>query len=639
MKLFAIQKMIAALTYAIALCGVIPLFQYLDLFPKVVFIAAFCLGIRWDISGLHPLKPWLLNGAATVSLLWYAGRFSRANPAQPVVSALVILLSIRLVTEKSPRYYQQIYAIALFCLASSSLFDLSPIFLVWLTAMLLMVALALVLVTFHSQDRRMTLSASRLRTVVAFGLALPLVSLPLLVAYFPILPRTQLPLWNFLNPPAAARSGLSEKVAPGSSATLGEGKSLAFRAETAKLATPQPYWRGVVFNRVEGNIWSREADPPAEADKLPMGEVRQTIFLEPNVTRFLIGLDLPLKLAPFRGRRYPDHTFELNAPPPRRTSYEVRSILTDTTPVTGNIDRNYYLRLPSGLSGRILELSGRIRATGKGDAERIEALSAWYRNGSFTYARSGLPTGRDSLEQFLFDRRTGHCEFFASSFAIVLRAAGVPARLVGGYLGGDYNELGGYYLVTDDMAHVWVEAFVAGEGWRRIDPSSMARNAGAIWGGKRARTLGQQLRLSLDAFNYYWNRGVIAYDFERQVEIVRGANLRLKRLDAGRIWKRLLPAGIVISTAVALYLMMRGGWFKRRSPEERLLLRFVARLNRDRGESIEPSREGLLTIARRTEDRRVNEFVAIYAGAIYRDRQLSAEERRRLNEIVRQGFG
>src|SRR6185369_7652563 len=124
--------------------------------------------------------------------------------------------------------YLQIHALSLFCLAASSLFDLSPTFLIYLTAMLLMTAIALVLLTFYGHDKCLTLSRSDMRTVLTAGLLMPLASLPLLVFFFSILPRTQIPLWNFLPAPAAIITGMSDKVEPGQSSVVGASRVLAF---------------------------------------------------------------------------------------------------------------------------------------------------------------------------------------------------------------------------------------------------------------------------------------------------------------------------------------------------------------------------------------------------------------------------
>src|SRR6185369_3467324 len=146
-----------------------------------------------------------------------------------------------------------------------------------------------------------------------------------------------------------------------------------------------------------------------------------------------------------------------------------------------SINRQFYLQLPDRLPSRVMSLVSEIVRTGKDDQARVEFLESYFRNGGYRYSTKDLATGDRALEQFLFEKKQGHCEFFASSFALLLRAAGVPCRLVGGYLGGEYNELGGYYLITNDKAHVWVEAFIEGSGWMRIDPSSFAANAGEVW--------------------------------------------------------------------------------------------------------------------------------------------------------------
>jgi transglutaminase-like putative cysteine protease len=157
----------------------------------------------------------------------------------------------------------------------------------------------------------------------------------------------------------------------------------------------------------------------------------------------------------------------------------------------------------------------------------VELLEAYFRTNKFRYSMHGLPTGPNALEQFLFEKRQGNCEFFASSFALVLRAAGVPARLVAGYLGGDYNEMPPPYLVSEDMAHVWVEAFIPGRGWVRIDPSGLALNAGVFWNKPKRHDWLTTLRQTLDSLDYSWNRAVITYDLERQVEAARSIGKRL----------------------------------------------------------------------------------------------------------------
>ncbi len=183
------------------------------------------------------------------------------------------------------------------------------------------------------------------------------------------------------------------------------------------------------------------------------------------------------------------------------------------------------------------------------------------------------------LSSFSLIKKQGHCEFFASSFALLLRAAGVPCRLVGGYLGGEYNELGGYYLVTDDKAHVWVEAYIEGSGWVRIDPSSFATNAGEVWTTAGSRSLKLRIALVLDSLNYAWNRSVISYDFEQQMNIARNVGSRLQGLNPSKMLRSFTPyfAGILLLAGL-LFAARRVRLFSSR--EQRILSRFLKTVER-----------------------------------------------------------
>lgn len=634
----SISSLIAILSYAIALCGIAPLFPWLAPAPRLALAAGMAAGIWQDRRSAWPVKNWLMNASIVPVFLYYAAQYSRANPLQPVVSVLAVMLAVRLGGEKSGRHYMQIHALSLFCLAASSLFDLSPAFLAYLTIMLLLVALSLVLLTFHAQDSRMALAGADLRKVLAAGLLMPLASLPLLVFFFPILPRTQIPLWNFLSAPAAIVTGFSDKVEPGSSAAISEVRTLVFRAEMPRLPQPGIYWRGTVFNQMNGNRWIRNNAVPQERTIYSGGRIVQTIYPEPGLSRTLIALDAPANILLPRTNRSHDGIYELQRATPKRLGYVAESVASGTLPMMTEPDRAFYLKLPDNMAPRIRSLADGIRRKRESDAGRIELLETFFRDGNYRYAIQGLPTGANALEQFLFEKREGNCEFFASAFAILLRAAGVPARLVGGYLGGEYNELGGYYLVSADMAHVWVEALVKGKGWVRIDPSSYAQNAGVFLGRGAKRNLLGKLRLAMDSFNHTWNRTVVTFDFERQLEAARGAGNRLKGFDAGKSLRAALPFLLVLAgaAAVVLLLMHRKRLFPSR--EERLLRSFYHRIERDCGFKPIPGRQGLFELAAATGNGRVLAFVDIYAGALYRDRRLSSVEYRQLKRILREGF-
>jgi transglutaminase-like putative cysteine protease len=632
----SIKYLTSILSYAIALCGMLPLFPWLDNAPRLMFAGGLIAAVWQDRRGAWPLKNWMLNAAVVPLFLYYAQLFSRTNPVQPVVSVLVIMLATRLAGIKNSRHYLQISVLSLFCLASSSLFDLSLIFLVYLALMLFLVAVSLVLLTFYDQNSHMQLERSDLRRVLAAGVLIPLASLPLLLFFFPLLPRTMHPLWNFLAVPASRSSGFSDVVEPGNSSTVGTSRVLAFRAEMQQQPQQQLYWRGTVFNRIEGRRWVRVA-PPSEHILYSGQRIDQIIYPEPGPSRVLLTLDAPVSLTLHRSRNSSDAVYEYSGSAGKRYIYDAKSVSAGNLAISGDINRSFYLTLPDNLSGRVKQLADVIRQQGSNDAERLDNLEAFFRNGSYRYSMTGLPTGELAIDQFLFESRQGNCEFFASSFALILRAAGVPTRLVGGYLGGEYNRLGGYYLVSEDMAHVWVEVFIAGQGWHRVDPSSFALNAGAVWSPPR-RSLLLRLRMTLDALNHTWNRSVITYDFERQVEVASKVGNRLKRVDLGRSLKGILPylASILVVVGLSGILFYRKHIFP--SKEERLLRCFYRRVELDCGVVVERGRAGLFEIADLTGNPKVLAFAEVYAGAVYRDRRLSDEEYSRLKQILKDGM-
>lgn len=635
--LSSLISLIAVLSYGIVLCGIVPLFPWLDTAPRLILAAGMAAGIWQDIRGAWPLKNWQCNAAIVPVFLFYAVRYSHANPIQPVVSVLAIMLAVRLAGPKNARHYLQISALSLFCLASSSLFDLSPAFLVYLVLMLLMVAILLVLVTFYSQDSRMLLARADLRKVLLAGLAMPLASLPLLLMFFPILPRTQMPLWNFVTASSVRPSGFSDQVEPGSSSVVGQSSALAFRAEMPRQPQQQLYWRGTVFNRIDGRRWVR-VEPPSEQVIYTGQRTVQTIYPEPGPSRVLLALDAPAALTLPRSRRSSDGVYEFQGRPGRRFTYAAESVSTALLPVAGGIKRSFYLTVPDNQPPRIRRLAADIRRLGNSDAGRLEQLETYFRNGGFSYSKTGLPTGEQALEQFLFEKKQGHCEFFAASFALILRGAGVPARLVGGYLGGEYNDLGGYYLVSEEMAHVWVEAFITGRGWLRVDPSSFAQNAGAVWGGAPRKSLLRQFRMTLDSLSFAWNSAVITYDFERQMSAVQSAGTRLQGIDAKAALRSVLRYLLIAvgATGACLALLYRKRLFPAR--EERLLRAFYRRVRLDCSVTVERGTVGLFELADRTGNPRVRLFADTYAGAVYRDRRLADDEYRRLWQMVREGF-
>jgi transglutaminase-like putative cysteine protease len=581
-----IRTVITLLSYTIALIGFAPLFAYLDTASRLLFPAAFAGSLLAERFG-YQLRGIFSTVISLVFFIYYAAQFSTANLVGPAMNLLVALLAVRLLSEKSVRNYLQIFALSLFALAGSSLLSLDAIFLLYLLLLLFLIAVSLVILTFYETDHELSLPRSGLKRILAVALIMPAAALPLMLFFFIIMPRAQTPLWNFLNVAGGKSAGFSEKVQPGNAASIGEEKGVAFRATSVRLPKEELYWRGIVLNSFSDNAWIRKDPPPGETAYLDPGRaVQQTIFTESAAQRYLFALNVPRQVSGVRSGTSSDFVLTRRRTSVGRSRYEVISLPGATIRTRKGIDREFYLTLPLRISQRTLALGKEIGRRGESDVGRLRLLEDFYNNGRFIYATTTLPVGEEPLDQFLFDKKRGNCEFFAASLATLLRVAGVPSRLAGGYYGGEYNEVGGYYLVTEAMAHVWVEVYLAGKGWVTVDPSQWAVNSAGI---RQAAPPGlfRRIGMSLDAFSYFWNMAVINYDLEKQVQLLSNANNRLKGLSfAGFLKKLPLFTGILL--AVAMMIVLPRSW-RRRSPEERLLRKFLRLTAARRGIAPDPA--------------------------------------------------
>ncbi len=625
-----IKVLTELLLYSAALLGYLPLAPWLQVFPALAvptaILFAFVAGRRGVI--LKELPALLVSVAG---FAYFALQFNRHNVAEPVANILAILLAIRLAGEKSPRNFLQSITLALFCLAASTLFDLSPRFIVYLLLLLLIFTVSLVLLTFQSSAPDFKPAPKELRTIVSVALLQPLTALPLIILFFFILPRTQFPLWSSISLAGSELTGISDTVQPGDKNAVSSSRVTLFRAEMPLVAPDELYWRVTVLNAIKGSSWVRR-QPPAEGKGTPPQgkELQQTIFLEPGRLAFLPALNLPQSIIGARGEPTADRLFPATMLQMRRRSYSVISQVGSDTLAAGRVDQKFYTILPENVPPRLLALSRAVAGRENSGEKRLQLLQTAFIELRLSYAASGLPTGADAMEKFLFTGKKGHCELFATAFATALRGAGVPARLVGGYYGGEYNELAGYYAVAEERAHLWVEAWLEGKGWVTIDPSRFAVN---FEEARRVRSSSLTLRLRLfaDTFNYYWNRAVITYDLESQFAAVSRMGAELRSFKTGRLPLRRVAtgAGFLLLLAAAAYLATR----KRATAEERLLKAFRRVLQKRYGLAIAAS-SGLHEAVQGINNDAVQEFVAVYTGAIYRDRRLTGEERERLKRLL-----
>ena len=363
---------------------------------------------------------------------------------------------------------------------------------------------------------------------------LMLKALPLTLILFIVFPRIQGSLWG-IRSPATARSGFSDRLTPGSVTRLVCNNDIAFRAAfDGRIPEPDRlYWRGLVFWIFDGQSWqpsrnNRYFDRPLKGQN----SVAYTITLEPHNQRWLFALDLPYRSGS-RALFLSDHTLTSPWIVRQRIQYRVQSYISYNT---GQLwqGESAALQTPWGANPQATALARKWRADAKSMADVVDMALQHFRNNDFSYTLSPPPLGLESIDDFLFKTRKGYCEHYASAFAFLMRAAGIPARIVAGYLGGELNPYGKYLIVRQSDAHVWAEVWLPGKGWVRIDPTlsvapqRVSQGAAAALPPEERSTLMAftgsgpfakywlNLEFGWDAVNNQWNKWVLGYSKNMQ---------------------------------------------------------------------------------------------------------------------------
>jgi len=630
--MISIERVLQAIVYLAALVGVVPLFLHLDLFTQLAFALAMITGIISDRRRHY----WLKSLPATLLTVFfffaYLIQISRVNLVLPVANLLVLLLAVRLVSEKQSRHILQIFVLATFGLAASTLLSLSSVFFIYLIVLVLLVTCGLVLLSFYGVEPGLLLNLRQWRLLMLTGLLLPVGSLLLMLVFFLILPRTQHPLWSFLNNPSYSSVGFSEQVSPGSFAGLSETGKTALRVEMDQVSPANLYWRGIVLNRIEGATWRRDGNPPP--DQVAAGNetvLHQDVYIEAKRDRFLPALDIPIQIKGLSNRQEADAVFTARRTLKKQTHYRVQTSFDGSRSLRKRTTRDYYLQLPTEVSPRVLSVAAEITEQSDSAAGKISALEKFFFAQELTYTASGLIPTATPVETFLFESKRGYCEYFASSFALILRLSGVPARLVGGYLGGEYNKMGRYYLVSEDLAHVWVEALDDNGRWQRIDPSRFAVNAETTL-GRRGGNGNFSFKVLFDTLDYYWTRRVISYYLSSQFQLLKQAGDRFRtigKVDTGVVWKTLLS---LLAFILMIYVIIR----VRKQPcrEERLLKSFQGLVKNKYKLDSCSSQIGLFELARRTGEPHCQAFAERYGRIVYHDQSFTNEDYRQLKAII-----
>ncbi|GAB2504406.1 DUF3488 and transglutaminase-like domain-containing protein [Arenimonas alkanexedens] len=412
-------------------------------------------------------------------------------------------------------------------------------------------------------------------------------SLPLALAGFWLFPRLGSPLWG-MPENAVGRSGLSDQMTPDQWVEMfADGKpALRVRFLDGEPQRSEMYWRAQVLWEFDGRTWSRgnvrvASQAPSIQPRSPA--LRYQVSMEPTDRRYLPMLDTPLA-APPDSELGSDLTVRPVRPVSSLLRYDATAVLrADVGDPLAPLEARAALSLPADLNPRTRALAAQWRAEAAGDDEAVVRRALAWIGEEFSYSLNVLPSGRDAVDDFLFETRVGFCQHFSSAFATLMRGAGIPSRVVIGYAGGYRNRYGDYWVVRGMDAHAWNEVWLDGRGWVRVDPTAAvapSRILDTVEDLARAESLLPEtfspLRDMGDWMRRGWNDFVLGFNAARQASLLRP--LGIDQASTGQLGAA-FAIGAGLALALTLWVLMRGRPTPRH-PVDAAWLALVRRLRR-----------------------------------------------------------
>ena len=486
--------------------------------------------------------------------------FGSLNGQTPGVTLLALMGALKLTEMRGHRDHMVMIMLAYFFLVTHFLFNQE-------VPMIGFLLLCAVLITAMLTEINHPQGPLPGRQTLRSGGVMVAQAVPVMIVLFILFPRIPGPLWGLpADSGANAVTGLSDSMSPGDITNLSQSDEVAFRVrfDSAPPPSNERYWRGPVLWNFDGRTWSRGE----VADYLPgpslsnLGSpLNYEVVLEVSRKTWLLVLDVPAR-APANGVFSAGLSARARKPIYERLLYRTTAYTDYTLDAElSDFARAVALRLPANRNNQSVALAKQWRNEVDDDAALVDRVLRHFREQPFVYTLQPPALGLNTVDEFLFNTRRGFCGHYSSAFVTLMRAAGIPARVVTGYQGGAQN--GDYFIVRQSDAHAWAEVWLAGQGWVRVDPTAAVAPERVELGlgaalpasepvpglARRTGALLQTLQLRWDAVNASWNRWVLAYGPELQREF-------LSRFGLGD-WQRMIFA---LVAAVTLLLSLVGLW-------------------------------------------------------------------------------
>ena len=496
----------------------------------VVAVAAIRLVLAARGRDAPPRAIRLLLAALAIGLLFL--QFRTFNGLAPGSALLSLIAGLKLLETRTQRDIHVIVMIIYFLSLATLLEGESFWLLSYLIAVCWLTTSTLLRLTSSS-------TGAHWRSSLRYAGRLLAQALPVAAAFWLFFPRFGGPLWQLPDDDGGAITGLSDTMSPGDINELALSDEVAFRVSFSGSTPPaqERYWRGPVLHDFDGHTWRRTDSGPVIAPTLLFQgpAYHYTMSLEPSPHNWLFVLDWPSQWNASRAFLTSDYMLV----EPNAVAQPIDLVATSyghaqaALPLTAAMRRRD-TRLPPGRNPQSLRLAQALRNVHPDDMGYVNAVLDMFRRQPFFYTLTPPRLAEDSVDGFLFDTRRGFCGHYASAFAALMRAVGIPARVVTGYQGGTYNRFGDYWILRQSDAHAWDEVWIDGHGWLRVDPTAAIAPERVEHGLTDIVATGAPLtsrwqqrtpwltdtRLRLDALRLLWRERFLQFDSSSQDKLL-----------------------------------------------------------------------------------------------------------------------
>ena len=484
----------------------------IGVFYNIFFFSLYIFAI-FNEAYLHIKFPRLLLNITSVLLIVYFSYKVNMNTINLVIlRCLALLLLVKLVTPKTDRDYLQIIAIVFFLMAGAALINLNIFYFVLIILVILISILQMLILSFYNFNRHYYFNKTTFIAIIKNFASFIVLLIPITILLFVIMPRSNYPFFDILNRQDKSLPGFAESIQLGSVSNIDIDERVAFRVKMPAINKKDLFWRGIELNIFDGNKWTYQNFYENNKKWLENKKaIKQEIYLQPLGSQYILSLDKPIKVTDDKNNIIiKDHMLLLKRKVNRPIHYTAFSIPSAVI-YQPNIHKNVYTQLPV-INKRIVELANQLK--GRSELETVQSTLKYLNSNEFKYNIKDLPVSDSPLYEFLFEKKSGNCELFASAFAVILRLNGIPVRLISGFYGGEYNDYFNYYAVFLKNSHVWAEVWINGR-WIRVNPSPVAVES------TFREDYFKNIRMFFDSLQYYWTIYVINYDLEKQIKLFK----------------------------------------------------------------------------------------------------------------------